>query len=660
MLKNKLNFTIVSILIWLFFSLFTWQAWIESAGNLHFVLDLLRFILSMLLYLMPGALTFLIVSEDKNLSPRVLLGGFVVSVFVTGLLGVLARLFQLNFTFIRWGFALWGVVAILFFLLHDVKVTFQFEKFTWWEIFSLLFATGGALYFASLAQPPLIHDDAFTYNALLYYYQHANALDFQFPAALDRLEIPRFWIAYWPLTEALISGLSKVDGLIITGAYLPSALACFSFLGIYSLGRTLGLPRAAAGIAILAQGFSLMRLTKWNQPGNLFFQRLTEDKVAAAFFISIIFILLAVEYFEKPTVRKLVLVAISALAMVFTHPVQFGMACMIVGVYGLPSLFKKEIRWKYVALIGVLAAVVLIPYLFRFGGGEYSQTLSFSLSDVAENDEFARFGVRRIDMIEGTQFYGISHYLTRGLPYEVSLVAAVVSLFFFWRHKHARYILAAFLVLGVSMFPYTGWIVGMFTTPFQLWRLTWLMPFGLAFAFLAWAGFEIIQKIKLVEQRMQWILPAYYLSVFAVMIALVVYVRPWAAGNLPSTNLDMVDIYSNYVSTANLMNEMDVDAPIIVGGPDATVNSIIPSLTLKFVPLVFRVQSGGEQTQLWKPLVGDNLSSADRLARFRGNKVEYLLLRGEPDWLVEFQKSYPENISLVFKDRRFNLYRLTP
>jgi hypothetical protein len=652
MSKNKL-YLVAAILAWLFLSLFPWQSWFESVA-------VARFIFGLLLYLTPGVLTFLYISEDKNLSPRVLLGGFVVSVFVTGLLGVLARLFQLNFTFIRWGFSLWGAAALLPFLLRDLKVTFQFEKFTWWEVVSLLFAAGGALYFATLARPPLIHDDAFTYNALLYYYQHASSLDFQFPDSLNRLEIPRFWIAYWPLVEAMISSLSNVDGLIITGSYLPPALACFSFLGIYSLGRTLNLPRAAAGLAILAQGFSLMRLTKWNQPGNLFFQRLTEDKVAAAFFISLILILLAVEYFEKPSARKLILVGIAALAMVFTHPVQFGMTCMIIGVYGLPSLFNKDIRWKYFALIGILAAVVVIPYLFRFGGGEYSQTLSFSLEDVVENDEFARFGVRRIDIIEGTQFYGISHYLTRGLPYEVSLVAVAFSLFFFWRHKSARYVLAAFLVLGVSMLPYTGWIVGMFTTPFQLWRLTWLMPFGLAFAFLIWVSFELAQKIKLVEQSKHWIQPAFYISAFVVLTALVVYVRPWSAGNLASTNLDLVTVYANYVSTAKLMNDMDVDSPIIIGAPDATVNAIIPSLTHKFVPLVFRVQSGGAQTKVWKSLVGDDISPADRLARLQENHVEYMLIRGEPAWLPEFKENYPDSVLLIFKDQRFSLYQLKP
>jgi len=653
MSKNKPYFVAAAILAWLFLSLFHWQAWFESAA-------IPRFIFGLLLYLIPGTLTFLYLSEDKNFSPRVLLGGFVVSIFVTGLLGVLARLFQLNFTFIRWGFSLWGAAVLLLVLLRDVKVTFQFEKFTWLEIISLFLATGGVFYFASLAQPPLIHDDAFTYNALLYYYQHASALDFQFPASLDRLEIPRFWIAYWPLVEAMISGLSNVDGLIITGAYLPPALACFSFLGIYSLGRTLNLPRAAAGLAILAQGFSLMRLTKWNQPGNLFFQRLTEDKVAAAFFISLILTLLAVEYFEKPTTRKIILVGIAALAMVFTHPIQFGMTCMIIGVYGLPSLFNKDIRWKYFVLIGILATVVLIPYLFRFGGGEYSQTLSFSLEDVAENDEFARFGVRRIDIIEGTQFYGISHYLTRGLPYEVSLVAVILSAFFFWRHKSARYVLAAFLVLAVSMFPYTGWIVGMFTTPFQLWRLTWLMPFGLAFAFLAWACFELAQKIKIVQQQIRWAQPAFYISVFVAMVALVVYVRPWSAANLASTNLDLVDIYSNYASTAKLMNQMETDdAPIIIGAPDATVNSIIPSLTLKFVPLVFRVQTGGGQTKVWKSLIGDDVPPEERLARLQKSNIDYVLIRGEPAWLPEFRENYPNIISLIFKDQRFSLYKLT-
>jgi hypothetical protein len=154
--------------------------------------------------------------------------------------------------------------------------------------------------------------------------------------------------------------------------------------------------------------------------------------------------------------------------------------------------------------------------------------------------------------------------------------------------------------------------------------------------------------------------PVYYLSVFAVFIAAVVYVHPWAMGNIETRNLDVVDFYSNYLSTAKLMNELDVDAPVIVGGPDAVTNSIIPSLTLNYVPLVFRVESGGEQTKLWKSLIGDDVPPEERLARLRENNVEYLLIKGEPGWLLELRTEYPDNVSRIFRDQRFGLYKLTP
>jgi hypothetical protein len=140
----------------------------------------------------------------------------------------------------------------------------------------------------------------------------------------------------------------------------------------------------------------------------------------------------------------------------------------------------------------------------------------------------------------------------------------------------------------------------------------------------------------------------------------VIYVRLWAANNLPSNNLDMVDIYSNYVRVGERMNRMQVDSPTIVGAPDATVSGIIPSMTLKFNPLVFRVQGGGEQTKIWKSLVADEILPEERLTRLRESRVEYLLIRGEPAWLPKFKEKYPDVISLVFKDQRLSLYNVIP
>ena len=121
MLKNK-NFLIaISVAAWLFFSIFPWQAWFQG-------FDIFRFVIGLFIYLVPGVLTFLLITDNKNISPRALLGGFAVAIFVTGLLGLSARLFHLNFMFIRWGFALWGVAAITFLFLQKEKITFQFER----------------------------------------------------------------------------------------------------------------------------------------------------------------------------------------------------------------------------------------------------------------------------------------------------------------------------------------------------------------------------------------------------------------------------------------------------------------------------------------------------------------------------------------------------
>lgn len=652
MQQNKTPLIASTIILWIFFSLFPWQGWLTNV-------DVFRFLLGVIIYITPGLLTYLYFADDKTISLRAILIGFVFSIFTTGLLGVITRIAQLNITFIHWMFALWGALIIFILFYKNIPIKIHIEKINHWQTLLLLIPIVAVFYFASITNPPLIHDDAFTYNAFLFYFQNAPVWDFNFPDALNRFTIARFWIAYWPLVEAMISDLSGVDGLLITGTFLPPLLAVFSFMGIYSLAVTLGLPRLIAGTAVLAQGFSLMRLSEANQPGFLFFQRLTEDKVTAAFVISLALIILSVEYFEKPTLRNFLMAWAVAWAMVFTHPVQFGMTCMVIGVYGLYLLINKHTRLKYILYISALAMIVMIPYLFRFIGGAYADTLSFSMQDVQENNEEVRLSEGRVDVIEGTNYYGISTQQTVGLPYEISFIAVLVSLFYFWKNKTARYVLSAFFILGFAVFPYTGWIIGTFTTPFQLWRLTWQTPFGIAIAFFIWFGFEIVQKIKLPEKFKKWLSPVYHGSVYVILIALLLLINRWALSNVEKGTLDTTEFYINYSSTANLMNNLEVNnTPIILGGPDTTTNSIIPSLTIKFQPLMFRVNSGDALSDRFNSMVGDDIPADIRWQNLKEYNVSYLLLKGQPEWVLDLVEKYPENITFLFRDGRFSLYQL--
>jgi hypothetical protein len=145
----------------------------------------------------------------------------------------------------------------------------------------------------------------------------------------------------------------------------------------------------------------------------------------------------------------------------------------------------------------------------------------------------------------------------------------------------------------------------------------------------------------------------------AVLVAGIAYLAPWAKDNLQKGQLALVDVYSNYIAVGNFMNSLEVGgAPIIIGGPDATTNAIIPSLTLKFAPLVFRVESGGPQTVLWKSIFGDNIATADRYARLQAGNVDFVLVKGQIDWAQSLVES--KQLEPVYHLQRFTLYRLSP
>ncbi|HNC07270.1 MAG TPA: hypothetical protein PLX14_01115, partial [Anaerolineales bacterium] len=125
MLKNR-TALILSVALWLLLALAPWQ-------NLLAGVEILRFAIGFIIYVFPGALTFLALSEDRDLSPKALLAGLLVAVFVTGLLGVTARFLQLNMTFIRGLYAVWGAAILLWMFLKNIKISWRVETMPWWE-----------------------------------------------------------------------------------------------------------------------------------------------------------------------------------------------------------------------------------------------------------------------------------------------------------------------------------------------------------------------------------------------------------------------------------------------------------------------------------------------------------------------------------------------
>lgn|GEM_PF-1576126 len=646
---------LLCLLIWLILTLAPWQGLLGEQF-------LIRFLISLAIYVSPGIfISYLIEIRQPPDWLRLFLIGLLISTTITGILGLVARGLQLSFLFIQTGYILVGAILMVAVVIaYHKKVSLPFTT-NLWDVLSLLVVVVLAAFTARMALPRPIHDDSYTYNALLYYYQHAEAITFGFPDPLGRLNISRFWIAFWPLVEAMLAGFSKLDGLFITGVYLAPVLAVCALLATFTLGRALGFSRRGAALAVTAQVFSLIRLSEVNLPGFEFFSQLIEDKAVAAFVICPILFLLVVEYLQNPKWKRLLLVSLGAIAVIFIHPVIFGMACLIIGLYGVIALFHRQQRWAYLKLIFLLVLLVLTPYSFRFGNSGFQNSLSFSIHETIQSGQISKLS-GRIAYNENSLFYGISPELLKGFPYRLSLAASLVAIFFFMKNKLARFILASFLVLGICTLPYTGWLIGLFTTPPLLWRITWLMPFGLAFALLVQTGEHLLfKKVKIMDKFSCWMMPLIYLGTQAILVAGLFYILPWANLNLAKPDVDLRNYYQQYVDMGDVMNGLNLyHQPVIIGGPDETTNAIIPSLTRKLWPLVFRVEIPGDQRNLWDSLVGDQVDVHERYSRLVQNQVEYLLVRNLAPWMQELLDTYPANFRSLHWNSYLVLFQLTP
>lgn len=631
-----------------------WQPWLAG-------LPWLGFVFGISLFLIPGILLgSLIQPEKRNHLAYQLTTGFAISITITGILGLAARLSQLSFTFVSIGFYFVGAILIFCWTRKkELSTSSKFSRPDFWYFALLIIAVAATFLAAKTAIPARAYGDDFTYNAQVNYFLNAPAYTFKFDEALSRMEIARFWLAFWPLAEALIADLSGLHPLLITGIYIAPALVIFSALALYSLARGLGFAPKVALLVITGQFFSLFRLTSLDQPGRIFFDRLAEDKVAAAFVLALVVFQLVVAFLEKPTKNRLALLALAGIGLMFVHPVIMGMVALISGLYGLITLGAQCNFKPFLQIVAVLALITLLPFALRFTEGQKLFTFTVEEAKAVGLEDKITSG--RLQILENDRFYGISPDLINGLPYKLSFAAGILSLFLIKKSKSARYILASLLALGLFTFPYTGWIFGFAMTPYQLWRLTWLMPFGIAIAILIQTGLDLLIKINWLQKYADILQNGLLLASQIILLAGMLYLLPWAQGNLafgvqkPATPF----WYEDYIEIGDFIQRQVNPGAVIVGGPDRATNDLIPSMALNVNLISFRNENGGRNASLWEAIVGEDTPSDERYALLLENNVNYLLIREEPAWMDALIDRYPSQFEVIFENRKLRLYQIS-
>jgi len=442
---------------------------------------------AMLLFGVPGFCLHALLDDERALDPLVRIpAALCLSVGLTGLLGFAGSVLWLPTAVVPIGLLSFGAVGIVALVLrgglhakHPMPRLRDGDRLIDGAL--LVFAVALA---ARLCLAPGLSSDDLTHVARIAAFQQREHLGFQGIAfGGENVIAPRYWLAFWPLVVALLSTISAIDPLELTTNYLGAVLGAVACLAVHNLARSLGATRRLAVTAALGQVGGLLLASARDQPGVLFFNRVTEDKFFAFFVLAPIVTQLVLTYLDRPTRAKLARVALAWLALTFSHPTSLGMVALVLGAFCMLELLLAR-RREALVVLAVVVPLTAVAALVRFVPHGYHQHVFFDVETAREEKEITAGRKRRLSQIRGTPFYGIgpgsAGATTRAIGGAVLLLALVRAR----RQRDARYVLAALTVVGSAVVPYTGWILGRLVTPFHLWRILSLVPYGIGTAFV--------------------------------------------------------------------------------------------------------------------------------------------------------------------------------
>jgi hypothetical protein len=507
---NKLLF-----LAWMVAWLLPWGSWLAYDGNIFivFLLDMLRLSLALGLFLLPGILLYWLILPSDDLSKMfswfLLPIGFVFSTLMVSVLGLLGRVIGMPFGLVKALFALVGFLGILLLqmkspclwkrLIEQGRKPFFLSPFL---VVALLFVT-----LMNFNGSFLIDD--FTYLAYLTHWQHVPSLDFReviFGTLHD--DPARFWFSVYPMTQALLSDLSGIPGVLLLGNYLEFYLMPVAVFALYFQAHTLRLSRHWAGFAVLAHIILLAWIVGAHGPtGTWFYQSMSADKVSATFIFMPVLLGFSFCFFETPDRRTLIFVFLTGLAISVTHPVILFIVSLLLAGIWLVAVLVKKVPWHSLLIVVIFILVWTLPYIgVRLSGHPSISRVPYSGEQARETPGVWLFVDVREDGLytiplellnlydflqdeNGTSSdFANLYQVFRGLPWGILLLAGLIAAIRLRAGWVEVYLAVSTAVISLALIPHTAWILGLFTSARLLSRVAWFAPLGLSLVFLIILG----------------------------------------------------------------------------------------------------------------------------------------------------------------------------
>jgi hypothetical protein len=424
----------------------------------------------------------------------------------------------------------------------------------------------------------------------------------------------------------------------------------------------------------------------------VFFNRLTEDKVIAAFLFAPASFAAACWLLEGASRRCVWLVFLCYLALLFAHPTIFGVACLVTVGTSAGWWFDRRSRGGILRLVCLTTALAAAATLLRLAPHASQSRIHFTVEAADEAGELTRFRAKRLSLHGGSGFYAVSR---RALPRGEVIVGAAVfalALATLRRERAAGFVAGSLAVAALAAFPQTGWLIGSLITPFHLWRVLWLVPFGISLALFVRVGGRVMAVTTSWGTRRP----------FALLVGVLELASIWFLANLAQTTgrrlLASVNVPPDWRSMHYVEREIrrgrpscprdyrdlsaigewiDEQAPhgaTVAGDVSSRTNELIPSVSANARLVAFRNPWATAREAAVSPDVASSrfrtlqrltepaTPASERIRLLSRSGLDYVVLCGPSRWrwAQDLAREHPQRISLALVRGEFRVYRILP
>ncbi len=542
--------------------------------------DATRLLIGFGLFLIPG-----MVLVARGTLPYLIVVGFALSMVIAAVLGLIAVVGGFSSGMLLWGYTCVAMILIIvrplridgieLGALHALAAVGAVCAIAF-SIYVLQFSGGFSTYEPYGGYPGAV--DNFIYNAYVVEFASADQLSFEeIVYDSERLPISRFWIFLWPAAQGIITRLADVNILDVHFSF-NLLLVLLAALATLELATALLDDATVAVVATMLHFACLFTLMEHSQPGQGLVYRINQDKFFFVFFYGNVLFRTLLGYRAN---RSWGMYAIYALVVIFSITLHSASAVIYGGIVGglvVMALFADR-DWRYavgaLAPFAVCAGVLL--GLRLMSSFEYA---TFVLDDetVGSLDTW-RYGFNDVRSwrIPGTVFTGANYELVMAWAYYALGVAWVMT--FFRRNAPSDFVLVTGGVVLVMVIPFSGWLIGLLITPFQLWRYLAVAPFGIGIVY----G---LMQLRVAQSRVT-------LVVVSALLLVVLGIQGMAVERWTTERRQAFD---ELLAAGELLAASAIDQPQVIAVP-VQLSYHVPSIQVSAQPYSFRDSSFNMTTQ---------------------------------------------------------------